>query len=267
MHLSEINIYPVKSLRGIRLPESVVDARGLKYDRRWMLVDAGGRFMTQREFPKMALLETSVSGPGLVVKFDGRELAVPTDAGPEIVDVAIWEGPVAAAMFGDAINEWFSDILDTDCRLVSMPTTTRRRVNGEFEVNPGKDMVSFADAYPFMLLGEGSLEDLNSRLENRVPMNRFRPNFVVSGSDAFAEDGWKRIRIGETVFHLGKPCARCVMTTVDQTAGVKTGKEPLATLSSYRNVNGKVLFGQNLIAENPGCVVRVGDRVEVIDAA
>ncbi len=234
MKLSEVNIYPVKSLKGIALAESVVETRGLRYDRRWMLVDADGQFMTQREFPRMALIETSVNGSGLKVCFDGRELAVPDEAAEGPVEVGIWEGPVAAAMFGDDVNGWFSDVLDVECRLVTMPQTTRRRIPPEFAVDPDGDQVSFADAYPFLLIGEASLGEVNARLGVPVPMNRFRPNLVVSGSEAFAEDSWKKIRIGETIFHLVKPCARCVLTTVDQATGVKDGKEPLKTLASFR---------------------------------
>lgn len=265
MKLSEVNIYPVKSLRGIALAESPVETRGLRYDRRWMLVDPNGQFMTQRDFPRMALIETSVNGSGLTVRFDGRELAVPGDADKGPVEVGIWEGPVAAAMFGDEINAWFSEVLEFDCRLVTMPETTRRLLPADFAVRPGEDHVSFADGYPLLLIGEGSLAELNSRLETPVPMNRFRPNLVVSGSEAFAEDSWKTIRVGETIFHLVKPCARCVLTTVDQATGVKDGKEPLKTLASFRTFDNKVLFGENLIAENPGGVVKIGDDVEVLE--
>ncbi|MDM7922558.1 MAG: MOSC domain-containing protein, partial [Pyrinomonadaceae bacterium] len=133
------------------------------------------------------------------------------------------------------------------------------------QLRPKEDTVSFADGYPFLLIGEGSLEDLNGRLAAPVPMNRFRPNLVVKGSEPYAEDTWSRIRIGETVFHLVKPCGRCVMTTVDQSNGHKDGKEPLRTLATYRTVNGSVLFGQNLIAETPGGKIRVGDEVEILE--
>jgi uncharacterized protein len=267
MYLSELNIYPVKSLKGIRLQESAVEGRGLRHDRRWMLVDADGRFMTQRDFPKMALIETVIDREGLVVRLEGRELAVPSPPDSEPVQVGIWEGPVEATVFAEGVNAWFSEALDTECRLVAMPDTSRRLLPAEFAVRPGEDVVSFADGYPFLLIGTGSLNDLNSRLSEAVPMNRFRPNFVVEGAEAFAEDTWRKIRIGESVFHLVKPCGRCVMTTVDQATGEKTGKEPLATLSTYRSVNGKVLFGQNLIADKPGGVVRVGDEVEVLEWA
>jgi hypothetical protein len=162
-------------------------------------------------------------------------------------------------------SEWFSEVLNIDCRLVMMPDESRRTVNPFYAVRKFKDTVSFADGYPFMLLGQSSLDDLNTRLPDPVPMNRFRPNFVVSGSGAFAEDDWKKIRIGTTVFHVVKPSERCVMPTIDQAAGVKTGVEPLKTLSGFRTTGNKVLFGQNLIAENPGGVVKVDDAVEVLE--
>lgn len=274
MKISEINIYPVKSLRGIPRNESLVENRGLKFDRRWMLVDADGQFMTQRDHPRMALIETSVDGNGLKVRFDGREMAVPACPEAAPVEVGIWEGPVAAAVFGDEVNGWFSEALGLQCRLVEMPRTTRRPVPREFAVSED-DVVSFADAFPFLLIGEGSLADLNERLHAQaggasafraLPMNRFRPNLVVRGSEPFAEDSWKKMRIGETIFHVVKPCARCVLTTVDQATGVKDGKEPLKTMAGYRNVDGKVLFGQNLIAENPGGIVKVGDRIEILES-
>ncbi len=179
MHLSEVNIYPVKSLRGIALSEAPVETRGLRYDRRWMLIEPDGQFMTQRDFPRMALIETSVDGHGLQVRIDGRELAVPAEAEKGPVEVGIWEGPVAAAMFGDDVNRWFSDALDVECRLVTIPENARRLIPAEFAVRPGEDHVSFADGYPLLLIGEDSLAELNSRLETPVPMNRFRPNLVV----------------------------------------------------------------------------------------
>jgi uncharacterized protein YcbX len=150
-----------------------------------------------------------------------------------------------------------------------MPEETRRKVNYFYAVHKD-DTVSFADGYPFLLIGESSLGDLNARLENPVKMNRFRPNFVVSGAEAFAEDDWKQIKIGTTEFHVVKPCGRCVMTTIDQASGEKQGVEPLKTLASYRtpkrSINKKILFGQNLIAENVGEVVKIGDKVEIIES-
>jgi uncharacterized protein YcbX len=266
MKVSEIIIYPVKSLKGIGLRESLVENRGLRFDRRWMLVDEKNQFLTQREYPKMATVGVEMNGEGLVVAANGSSINVPPL--PETDDsasVAIWTSKVKARIYDDATNEWFSDVLGGKVRLVVMPEESKRKVNPYFAVRKFQDTVSFADGYPFLLIGEGSLEDLNSRLPEPLPMNRFRPNLVVSGSVPFEEDTWKRIRIGETEFHVVKPCARCVITTVDQKKGEKDGKEPLKTLASFRNRRGKVLFGQNLIAETPGSVVKIGDEVEVIE--
>jgi len=266
MNVSEINIYPVKSLRGISLESSVVEDRGLQFDRRWMLVDENRQFITQREVPRMAIVEMTAGIDGLSASLNGDRLSIPGDPGTgESATVGIWGSKVKAEFYPDEINRWFSDALEANCRLVLMPETSKRIVSPDYAVRRFEDTVSFADGYPFLLIGEGSLADLNTRLAEPVPMNRFRPNFVVAGSSAFEEDTWKRIRIGSTEFHVVKPCARCVITTVDQAAGVKTGKEPLKTLSEYRNRNGNVLFGQNLIADIPGGTINVRDRVEVIE--
>ena len=266
MRISELNIYPVKSLKGISLESAIVEDRGLRFDRRWMLVDEGRQFITQREVPRMATVNISVGAAGLEASINGSSIAIPAEPNTgETANVKIWSSSVKGEFYPAEINEWFSDELQTKCRLVLMPETTKRKVSPFFAVRKFQDTVSFADGYPFLLIGQASLDDLNSRLTDPVPMNRFRPNFVVTGSEAFEEDTWKRIRIGSTEFHVVKPCARCVMTTVDQTAGEKTGKEPLKTLSSYRNRNGNVLFGQNLIAETAGGIVKVGDEVEVIE--
>ncbi|HEX6124803.1 MAG TPA: MOSC N-terminal beta barrel domain-containing protein [Pyrinomonadaceae bacterium] len=266
MKLSELNIYPVKSLKGISLASAVVEDRGLQFDRRWMIVDENRQFITQREVPRMATISMSVGTGGLTASANGNGTInisrEPNTA--ETATVQIWSATVTAEFYPDEVNRWFSEALGTNCRLVLMPETTRRAVNPQYAVRKFVDTVSFADGYPFLLIGAASLDDLNSRLDQSVPMNRFRPNFVVEGSEPFEEDKWKRIRIGQTEFHVVKPSERCVMTTIDQTAGEKTGKEPLATLSSYRNRNGKVLFGQNLIAESSGGILSVGDEVKVI---
>ncbi len=265
MHLSQLNTYPIKSLKGISVESAVVEDRGLQFDRRWMLVDENRQFITQREVPKMATVKMEVGRDGLSASINGRRISIPSEPDTdETANVKIWSSSVKGEFYPKEINEWFSDALGMNCRLVSMPETTKRKVNPFYAVRKFKDTVSFADGYPFMLIGEASLEDLNSRLETRVRMNRFRPNFVVAGSGPFAEDDWKRIRIGSTEFHVVKPCERCVITTVDQEKGEK-GKEPLKTLSEYRNQNGKVLFGQNLIADIAGGTIRVGDEVELIE--
>lgn len=270
MFISEINIYPIKSLAGISLKNAMVEERGLRFDRRWLLVDEKNNFLTQREYPKMATIRVEILEDGLRVSENGNEMIVPFEPNTnETTSVKIWSSRCRAKVYNKETNDWFSNVLQTDCRIVLMPEETRRKVNYFYAVHK-EDTVSFADGYPFLLIGENSLEDLNLRLETPVPMSRFRPNFVVFGADAFAEDNWKQIKIGSTTFHVVKPCARCVMTTIDQTNGEKQGVEPLKTLASYRipkrSVKKKILFGQNLIAENIGEMVKIGDKVEIIEA-
>lgn len=249
--------------------ESKIERRGLEFDRRWMLVDEKNKFLTQREFPKMATVKTEILPDGLRVSRGRETLVIPFEPlKGETKSVRIWSARCRAKVYENAVNEWFSDVLETNCRLAVMPEETHRKVNYFYRVAEG-DHVSFADGYPFLLIGENSLKDLNSRLDEDLPMNRFRPNFVVAEADAFAEDGWKKIRIGAGVFHIVKPCARCVMTTIDQKTGEKDGKEPLKTLAGYRipkrSIKKKILFGQNLIGETAGEILRVGDRVEVLE--
>jgi uncharacterized protein YcbX len=199
---------------------------------------------------------------------DERALDVPIMPGTDDYRTTkIWSSSVRSEVYSDEINRWFSEALGTECRLVAMPEGGHRAINPIYAVRQFKDEVSYADGYPFMLLSRASLDDLNSRLAEAVPMNRFRPNFVIADTEPFAEDKWKIIRIGSTVFHVVKPSERCVLTTVDQEKGEKTGKEPLRTLSIFRTFKSKVLFGQNLIAENTGDAIKVGDRVEVFERA
>lgn len=293
MHISEINIYPIKSLKGISLDSAVVESRGLQYDRRWMLATPDGMFFTQREFPQMAAIAVAVESGQLIVESEeagSMNIPFEPDKG-ERRQVTIWRSVCEGLVYDGAVSEWFSDAIGTDCRLVYMPDNSRRSINERFD--RGEDIVSFADGYPLMLLGEASLAELNRRIAENVgredaggapafqslPMNRFRPNLVVSGSEAFDEDDWQKIRIGEAVFRSTKPCERCVITTIDQSAGEKTGKEPLKTLASFRTARdlmpdrivalgvdpAAVLFGQNLVTENAGATVRIGDAVEVLE--
>lgn len=244
-----------------------------------MLTDAEGMFFTQREFPRMALIEVGIETDALTITADGfGRMEIPLL--PETDDmrqVSIWQSVCRGEVYPATVNEWFSDVLETDCHLVYMPDDSRRSVNPRF--NRGGDVVSFADGYPLLVIGEASLNDLNSRLAEPLPMNRFRPNLVVSGCEAFAEDAWKRICINDAIFRSTKPCERCVITTVDQSTGLIAGKEPLKTLASYRLAKmviperlsslgvgaTAVLFGQNLIAESAGWVVRVGESIEILE--
>jgi len=288
MHISEINIYPIKSLKGISVDSVLVESRGLQYDRRWMLTDGNGKFMTQREFPRMATIGVAVESGQLKVESDEGVMEIPfePDRGTQ-KQVVIWQSVCDGLVYDGEVSEWFSDVLATKCQLVFMPDETRRSVNERFD--RGDDIVSFADGYPLLVISEASLADLNERLEEKrqagmlaapVPMNRFRPNIVVSGSAAFEEDSWDKIRVGEALFRGTKPCERCVITTVEQQKGEFDGKEPLKTLATYRLAKtvmpdrvdslgvppNAVLFGQNLIAETPGATINVGNSVEVIES-
>lgn len=269
MYISELNIYPIKSLKGISLSESLIEQKGLRFDRRRLLVDGKNEFLTQREFPKMATLAVEVIENGLRISDGDKFLEIPFEP-PEKVQatVKIWSSRVRALVYENEINRWFGEVLQTDCKLVLMPEESIRKVNYFYAVHKD-DAVSFADGYPFLLIGENSLNDLNARLETGVPMNRFRPNFVVAGSEPFDEDDWKKIKIGDAVFHVVKPCGRCVITTIDQERGSFAGKEPLKTLATYRipnrSVKRKINFGQNLIAETVGVKIKVGDKVEVLE--
>ena len=263
--LTQLHVYPVKSLGGIRLAQSDVCARGLRHDRRWMVVDEGGRFLTQREHPRMALIRPGLTDDALTLDAPAMPTLqaplVPPQAGP--LTVRVWRSVCEALPVGAEADGWLSDCLDTPVRLVWMPDTTHRAVSPDHS-RPG-DVVSFADGYPFLLLGEASLADLNARLAAPVLMDRFRPNFVVSGSPAYAEDGWARVRIGGVSFRAAKPCDRCGMTAINQQTAER-GTEPFHTLAGYRTVDRKVLFGQYLIAdgsEGPEGygAVRVGEGV------
>lgn len=248
------------------MKNSLIEERGLQFDRRWMLVDKNNDFLTQRKLPQMAAIKVNLNTDSLSVSNNSKSLEVPFKFSAEkIEEVQIWDSRVPAKFYGREINLWFSDILQTECRLVFMPEESKREVNQAYAVRKNQDTVSFADGYPFLLIGQSSLDDLNEKLEKPLPMNRFRPNFVIGQTKPFAEDSWKKIRIGENIFHVVKPCARCVITTVNQETGRKQGKEPLQTLASYRTKEGKILFGQNLIAEKYGGQVKVGDKVEVLE--
>ena len=258
--LTHILIYPIKSLGGISLNSAEIEERGLKYDRRWMLVNESNTFITQRNYPQLSLLVPAIENESLTISHKQNKLpsiSVPlVPYNREDVNVQIWDDNVHALKYTGEINEWLSMVTGIKTKLVFMPDETKRVVDPDYTKNK---IVSFADAYPFMMLGEKSLSELNSRLVKALPINRFRPNFVFSGGESFDEDSWKNVRIGDNVFNSVKSCARCTVTTVNQDTGLK-GKEPLTTLSSFREKNGKVYFGINLTVENTG-IVKVRDKL------
>ena len=262
--LSEINIYPIKSLAGISLQSSEVEERGLKYDRRWVLVDDSNTFFTQRDFPEMALIKVEIANYGLKLQHKKKNinhLTIPFDFNHSKRDkVVIWDDTVLGEFYNNQIDDWFSEILGIKCHLVKMPESTKRVVDETYAKNK---TVSFADGYPFMIIGQSSLDDLNSRMEKPIPMNRFRTNFVFTGGKPFEEDNWKQFKVGEITFEAVKPCARCVITTTDQETAERAS-EPLLTLSKFRKVNNKVMFGMNLISHSQG-IIKVGDKIEILN--
>jgi hypothetical protein len=259
--LTGLNIYPIKSARGIPLEESAVDQFGLKYDRRWMVVDEAGVFLSQRTHPGLALVVPRIADGALLVDAPGMPtLQAPLH--PESVvatRVTVWNDTCPATWVGNGAAEWFSDFLGSACSLVHMGEQVVRPANPVF--SPRGARVSFADGFPFLLISEESLGDLNSRLADPLPMNRFRPNLVVTGGEPYAEDGWGSIEIGGVRLRVVKPCDRCLVTTTDQATGER-GKEPLRTLATYRKVGNEVMFGQNVVHENTGRL-RVGDVVTI----
>jgi uncharacterized protein YcbX len=273
MHLSGLFIYPVKSLRGIALSSARVDALGLDGDRRFLVVDENHQFLTQRAHPRMAQIATALDPVNLTLSVDGAgQIAVPRASDPraELRGVTIWKSQgLLAEDCGDDAAAWLGDFLGLKVRLVRVGEKFQRPILKANVAGPG-ELVAFADAVPFLVISEASLADLNARVaahgEPALPMNRFRPNLVVAGCDAFAEDAWPRLKIGPIVFRAAGACARCPIPTTDQLTGAR-GKEPLRTLATYRRDASDptdVNFGQNLVHETKSGTLRVGDRVEVL---
>lgn len=244
---------------GISLSAATLTDRGFAHDRRWMLTDEHGRFLTQRTHHIMTLFSTSLEPEGLRVQFGGDDILVPYNPLGNELMVDVWSSRCRAVETGAGISHWFSERMGQPVKLVYMPDKTRRRVDGRYVHN--KELVSFADDFPLLMIGQASLDDLNSRLATPVPMDRFRPNIVFNGGNAFAEDAMDSFWINNIRMRCVKPCARCVVTTIDQQTGAAS-KEPLKTLAKYRTVRHKVMFGQNVVYENQG-QVRLGDALRV----
>ena len=259
IRLTGLNIYPIKSARGIPLDASPVDELGLRYDRRWMVVDESGVFLSQRSHPRLALVTPNIREKTLEVDAPGMPtLEVPLHPSDTITaQVRVWRDVCSATWIGAHAAEWFSQFLGSPCSLVHMADSVVRPADPT-RAPPGT-RVSFADGFPFLIISEESLADLNSRLTDPLPMNRFRPNLVVAGGEPYGEDGWGRIVIGKIGLQVVKSCARCLVTTTDQGTGER-GKEPLRTLASYRKVGDEVMFGQNVVHHNTGHL-RIGDSV------
>lgn len=266
--LSEIFIYPIKSLGGISLSEAVVEQRGLQFDRRMMLVDENGMFITQRDYPEMALLKTEIKNDELLVYHSVNKhlIKIPIKeidySNKNRISVVIWDDECTAVIVSEEANKFFSDMLKINCKLVYMTNDEKRIVDPNKKYVTDEHIVSFADGYPFLIIGQSSLDDLNERLSEHLPINRFRPNFVFTGGKPFEEDNWKDFLIGQIKFKAVKPCARCVITTTDQQTSERKD-EPLKTLSTFRKFGNKVLFGMNLITYGTG-KVKIGDSITLL---
>jgi len=268
--LTGINRYPIKSCRGHSVTHAVVEPWGLAGDRRWMLVGDDGGVVTARQYPHLVLVVPEFEAGGLLVRApDADPLRVRTPDGSALADVRVFSGALAAAPASDEAHAWFSEVVGQPVRLVYLDDPTRRRPNPRY--SRAGDRVSFADGYPLLLATEESLAALNELIaegpraaEGPVPMTRFRPNLVVAGAAAWAEDGWRVLRIGGAWFRAVKACDRCVLTTIDP-ATASRGKEPLMTLARHRRWDGKAWFAINLIPDSPGAAVHVGDEVELIE--
>ncbi len=259
--LSEIWIYPVKSLAGISLSSAQVWKKGLRYDRRFMLIDDDGVAMTQRKHPRMALFQVEIIDNRCTVGYQESSIDWPIEptSFSNALTAKVWDDLVDVHEVNDDISRWFSNHLGKPCRLVYFPENNPRLIEQNYW--PKDDHVGLADAYPLLLIGRDSLSDLNQRLASPVTMKRFRPNLVFSGGGPFVEDTWGEFRIGSNRFKAVKPCARCVLTTVNPETA-EMGPEPLRTLSSYRKVDNKVYFGQNIVIIG-ATEIRTGDKIVV----
>jgi uncharacterized protein YcbX len=259
--ISELYVYPIKSLSGIPVQSAKVMQKGLQDDRRLMLVDENNIFLTQRIHNHMALFRTSFADNGFRVSFKGESIDIPRTVEGDPLLAKIWDDEVTVQEVSAAHTEWFSKNIGIRCKLVAFPEVNARPVDAKYAV--ADDHVSLADAYPLLFIGQSSLDDLNQRLNSPIPMNRFRPSVVFTGGDPFEEDTWKRFNIGDSSFAGVKPCKRCILPTVDQETGIR-GAEPLATLSKYRRKDNGVYFGQNVIPTRLGQIT-IGDEIILKD--
>lgn len=275
--ISQLNIYPIKSCAGIALDEARVFAHGLEYDRHWMLVDANGRFVTQRTLPRMALIRPELAGGELVVHAPGQApFRTPLEASAlsetERVEITVWRSTLTALDVGAHAARWFSSFLGAPLRLVRFDPAAQRIASRNWT---GDTVVPlrFADGYPLLVIGQASLDDLNMRLAKKgiepIPMNRFRPNLVLSGIEAYEEDYIDTLQTaaqgGEIGLRFVKPCTRCPIPTIDQSSGAPDPRwphEPTDTMSTYRadsRVDGELTFGQNaVVTEGAGSALAVG---------
>ena len=263
MQITSITVYPIKSLGGVSLHSARLESQGLQYDRRWMLIDPEEKkFLTQRQIPEMALLRIQIGEAYMKISHFTKDipfLEIPLKpSGGDRFPATVWNDTLPVESCGPGAGYWFSEVLGRPLELVYMPRVEERQVKEKYA--PMGSSLSLADRSPYLIIGQSSLEDLNSRLDSAVPMNRFRPNFVFEGGGAYGEDTWKTVKIGENSFHCGGQCGRCKVITIDQDTSIK-GEEPFATLATYRRPEKSILFGQMLMLLE-GQEIKVGDVVE-----
>ncbi len=279
--VTDLFIYPIKSCQGIRSPFVSITPTGFLGDRQFMLVNEQGLFLTQRDYPILARVKVILTDDHVCLSMDDKVTSaltfVPMNEG-NLIKVKVWGDQTLAIDQGDEVANWFQQVLNFDsslkCRLVKQSPKHLRLIDRKYATKKNQS-VSFADGFPFLLTTSASLDDLNQRLKAKypdqnqtIPMNRFRPNIVIENDQSFIESSWQTIKIGEVLFSLVKPCSRCIITTTDQVTGTRNQlKEPLLTLTSFRQVkNQGVMFGENMIAENTG-LIKECDIVEVIKSS
>lgn len=262
--ISELYIYPVKSMAGIAVKQVELSPFGFKHDRRWMVVDENGICITQREIHKMATIKTAIKENQLVLSHADDSIVVPNcDDTAKEIQVTVWNDTFNAQLVSSKVDDWLSQILAQPCHLVYMSNQVKRQVDTDFA--PQGQHVSFADAYPILVISQASIDDLNAKLPEAIHINRFRPNLVVSGTQAFGEDNWSDLSINNIEFKAVKKCSRCIMPSVNQQTGIQDQVKMLATLNTYRKQDKKIKFGQNLIYKDVnlinGQTISCGDEV------
>lgn len=267
MQVQQLIVYPLKSTRGITVENARVDGMGLQHDRRLGLFDARGVVITARDFPAMLDIQCVPEQDGFVIKAPGQpELQIrPGEWQKGLAKLDVWENEAYATSADDKINRWFADYLGAPCRLMVMDERGRRDLPPQVGGQSG-DQLSFADECPILLAGQASIDDLNARLDDPVPISRFRPNVVIKGTDAFIEDSWKRISIGAVEFEVTQQCKRCVLTTIDEDTKQKHPRqEPLRTLTGYRrHPRGGGAFGVHLVRRSEG-TIKLGNSIKVLE--
>jgi len=258
-HISELTFHPLKSAKGVSVQTLEITSRGPAFDRNWMVVNIKDRFLTQRQKPLMCLIETELVDGNLLLKAnDMPELLVPNET--QARSVKVWGDQVKAYDCGDEAADWISNFLEAECRLVRMPENYKRLVDPNYATL--NEIVSFADGFPSLIISQASLNDFNEKLDTPISMAHFRPNIVIDGCPAFAEDHWKVIKVNGITFSLVKPCSRCIIPSIDPVTG-KKNMDIIHALNTHRRRDNATYFGQNALHDQTG-VISVGDHVEIV---